>query len=69
MSFISCHGFTKNTNSTVLLVRRYRLVNYYLAKGLVILEHNPKQLDIVPNYVRLRIYEINIQKTDYFMTC
>ena len=29
-NLVSCHGFTKKPNSTVILVCRYCLVNYYL---------------------------------------
>ena len=59
MNLISCHGFTKQTNSTVILAYRYCLVNYYLEKGYVILEHNSKHLSSVPNDVKLRVHVIN----------
>ena len=49
MNPIYCHGFMMETNSTVLLLFRYWLVNYYLAKGFVILEHNYNQLGSVHN--------------------
>ena len=62
MKLISCHGFTKKKNPTVILVSRSRLLNYYLAKGFVILEHNSKQLISVPNDAKLIIHAINKQK-------
>ena len=67
MNLISCHGFRKKTVPTVILVCQSRLVNYYLAKGFVILEHNYKQLSSVPNDVKLIIHAIDKQKTDYVM--
>ena len=62
MNLISCHGFMKNTNSTVILVCRSWLVNYYIKRGFVIIEHNSKHLISVPNEVKQCINEINIQK-------
>ena len=69
MNLIYCHELMKNINSTVVLVCQYRLVNYYLEKGFVILEHNYKQLSSVPNDVKLGIHAINKRKTDYIMSC
>ena len=59
MNLISWHGFTKKKNSTVMLVCRYCLVNYYLSKGFVIFEHNSKQLISVTNGLKLIIHAIN----------
>ena len=59
INHISCHGFTKNVNSTVILVCQSHLVNFHLSKGLVILEHNSKQLISDPNDTKLRTHEIN----------
>ena len=42
MNLISCHGFIKDTNSTAILLCRNWLVEYYLPKGFLILEHKPK---------------------------
>ena len=69
MNLISCHGFVKKKNSTLVLVCQYCLVDYYLAKVLVIIEHNSKQLSSVSNNVKLRIHAINKQKKDYVMAC
>ena len=67
MKLLSCHGFTGKPNSTVILNFQYFLVNYYLAKGLIIIKHISKQLISVPNDVRLRIHAIDKQKKDYVM--
>ena len=37
MNLISCQEFMKSSDSTVMLVFRSRLVNYYLSKGFIIL--------------------------------
>ena len=44
-------------------------MNLFLEKGLFILEHNPKHLISVPNYMKLRIHVIDEQKIDYAMAC
>ena len=62
MDLIPCHWFTKNTNSTVILVLYRQLVNYYLEKGFVIIEHNSKHLSSVPKEANQIIHAINIQK-------
>ena len=59
----------KKPNSAGILVCRSRLVDYYSAKGLVILEHNSKQLISVTNDVKVIINAINKQKTDFVMAC
>ena len=66
MNLISCHGFIKNTNLTVILGCCYWLVNHYLEKGLFILEHNPNHLISVPNYLKLRVHVIDEQKIDCY---
>ena len=69
MNLISCHGFMKNKNSTVVLVCLYQLVNYHLLKGFVIIEYNSKHLISVPNEVKQRIHAIDKQKTDHVLVC
>ena len=69
MNLVYFHGFTKRPHSTVILVCWYRLVNCYLSKCFVIIEHNSKQLSIVPDDVKIRIHAIYKQKTDYVMAC
>ena len=56
------HGFMKKQNSTVMLVCQSRLVNYYLAKVFVGIEHNSNHLSSVPNYLKLRINLIDKPK-------
>ena len=48
MKLISCNGIMKK-NVTVILLCRTWLVEYYLSKGLVILEQNSKNLSTLPN--------------------
>ena len=69
INLITCHGLMKKPNSTVILVCQYVLVNYYLAKVFVILEHKSKQWSSVPNDVKLIIHAINKQNTYYVMAC
>ena len=69
INLVSCHEFMKKTNSTVILVCQYRLVNYYLEKNNFIIEHKSKQLSSVTNDVKLRIHEVDKQETDYVMAC
>ena len=52
----------KNTDSIFILVQLSMLVNYYLSKGFLIIEHNSKHLSSVPNETKQIIHEINIQK-------
>ena len=65
MYIILCHGFAKITNSTVILVCRSSLVNYYLSKWFVIIEHNSKHSSSVPNEMKQRIHVINMQKQTF----
>ena len=67
MNLILYHGFTKGNKSTVILLCRSRLVNYYLAKGLVILQYNYKHLSSIPIETKQKIHAICIQKTDFVM--
>ena len=52
----------KEKGSTVILICRYWLVNYYLAKGFVIIQHNSKHLCSIPNEKKQIIRVIPIQK-------
>ena len=56
----------KKQNSNVILNCQYRLVNNYLAKGLFIIEKESKQLSILPNDAKLKIYVID-QLEIYFV--
>ena len=53
MNLVSCHELMNKPNSTIILVCRSSLVNYYLEKGFVIIEHNPNKLSSVLNDVKL----------------
>ena len=59
----------KKPDSNIILNCRSCLVNYYLEKKIVNIEHNSKQLSSAPNDVKLIIYVIDKQKTDYVMVC
>ena len=43
-------------------------MNNYLAKGFCIIEKDSDQLNILPNYVKLRIHAIDQLETDSVMT-
>ena len=42
-------------------------MNNYLAKGFLIIGNNSKQLSMLPNDVKLRIYAIEQLETDFVM--
>ena len=69
MNLVSCHGFVEKPNLTSILNLRSRLVDYYLAKIIVIIQHNSNKLSSVPNDVKLRIHVIDKQKTYFVMAC
>ena len=62
MNLVSCHGFMKKPNSTVILNLQSYLVNYYFEKGLIIIKHNYIQLSSALNDVKLRIHAIDKKK-------
>ena len=59
---VSCHRLTKIKNSTVILICQSLLVNYYLAKCFVVLEHKSKRLFIVTNHLKPIIHANDKQK-------
>ena len=67
LNLVSCHGFIKKPNSTVILNFRTRLINNHLSKGFSIIEQNTKQIIFLPNDVKLRINLNNKLDTDYVM--
>ena len=69
MNLVSYHGVTKKTNLYFILVYRSRFVNYYLAIGFIIIEHNYKHLISVSHKVEHIIHAIDKQKTYYVMAC
>ena len=68
-NLIPSHGFMKNKNSTVILLFCTRLVEYYLEKGFVIIEHNFKNLSIILNKLEQRIHAFYMNDLDYVMAC
>ena len=68
-NLVSCHGFTKKADLTVILVYPSHLVNYYIAKGFAINENKYNQLISVLNDMKPIINSIDKQKTYYFMAC
>ena len=67
LNLVSCNGFTKKPNSTVILNCQSRLIHNYLAKGFYMIEKGSKQLTLIPNDAKLRINLIDQLKTDYIM--
>ena len=55
----------KKPNSTVILKFQTRLIKNYLSKGFSIIEQNTKQLNLLPNNIKLRMNLINQMDTDY----
>ena len=55
LNLVSCNGFMKKPNSTVILNYQYLLINNYLSKESSIIEQNEKQLSLIPNNLKLRI--------------
>ena len=65
LNLVSCHGFMKKPNSTVILNYRSRLIKNYLAKVLYMIEKCSKQLSLISNDVKL-IIKISNQMDTYF---
>ena len=55
------------SNSTVILNCQSRLINNHLPKLFFIIDQGSKQLNFIPNEVRLRIIMVDNLKTDYVM--
>ena len=53
LGLVSCHGFMKKEDSTVILNCRTHLINNYSSKGLSIIEQNRNHLSFLPNAVKL----------------
>ena len=68
-NIISFHEFTKDKNSTVILLCHTRLLEYYLSKGFVILEHNSNNSSSVSNKSKQIIHAIDTHGSDYVMAC
>ena len=59
INLVSCHGFTKKPNSTVILNWRSLMVNNHLEKRFFIIEKYSNKLSILPNDVKLIIHVID----------
>ena len=67
LNLVSCNGFTKKPNSTVILNCQSRLINNYLSKGLPIIEQNKNQLSLITNDVKLIVNLIDQLEIYYVM--
>ena len=67
LNLVSCHGFMKKPNLTVILNFLSHIVNNYLEKRFYIIEYDSKHLIMLPNDLKLRVYVIDQIETDFFM--
>ena len=52
---MSCRGFLKDNNTTVILICCRKLVLYYLSKWSVVIENNPNDLRDVTKCVNQQV--------------
>ena len=69
MNLLQCHGFMNNINSTVILLCTSRIQERYFSKGLVMLKLNSNNLTRIVNKEKERIYAMDMNDSDYVMTC
>ena len=69
IKLLSCHGFTKNIESILLLKCPKIILEYYSSKGFGILECNSNHLKKVLNLVKQRINAEETHDSNYVMTC
>ena len=55
-NLLSCHGFTKNIKSIVVLKCSRRILEYYFSKVFIILERNSNSLKKNQNLSKQRIH-------------
>ena len=67
LNLVSCHGFMRKPNSTVILNFQSRLIENCLAKGFHIIEKDLKQLSLLPIDMKLIFNIMNQRDTDFFM--
>ena len=67
LNLVSCHGFTKKQNSTVIFNCQTCLVTNYLSKGFSIIEQNTENFILLQNDVKLRTNLTYQLDTDYVM--
>ena len=65
LNLVSCHGFMKKPNSTVILNFQYHLVKTYLEKVFYVIESDSKQKFMLPNNLELRANVIDKLDTDF----
>ena len=69
MNLLSCHTFTNNIKSIVILKFCKRMLEYYFSKGYGILERNSNNLKKIPNLEKQRIHVEETHDSKYIMTC
>ena len=69
MNIMSCHGFTKDNNTTVILTCRSKLVSYHLSKEFLIPENNSDALIDVPKRVNQQISAEDLHPNYDVMAC
>ena len=69
INLLSCHGFSKNIKSVVILKFPKRMLEYYFSKGFGILECNTNNLAKLPNEVKQIIHAEETYNSDYVMAC
>ena len=68
MNLLSCHGFMKDINYTVILFCPSRMLEYYFSKGFVIMERNSNNSSIISNEEKQMIHEMYMYDSDCVMT-
>ena len=69
MNSMSCHGFLRNINSSVVLKCPKRMLEYYFSKVFTILECNDNYLEKLLDDVKKRTHAKESDNSDRFMTC
>ena len=68
LKLLSCHGFSNNRKSIVVLNCPKRMLEYYFSKWFDILECNSNHLKKIPTLVKQRIHAEETHHSDYVMT-
>ena len=69
MNLISCHVFMKNNDSVVKLKCPKRMLEKYFFKGFNLCECNNNNLEKLPNEVKDKMNEEDIENSDKVMSC
>ena len=67
LNIVSCYGYIKDENSTLILTWKGKLVSYYLSNVFVIIEKDYHAFNNVPQMVQSRIDAINMYESDSIM--